>query len=136
MAHYVTFEQAKLIKSKGGIKFDSNRYYTKKGELRICQTFSQAYHSIVAGRGTDVPAPTQSDVVEWVRVNHGIWVDVTCDVYGNEWFATLAACSEKTWNDSNKRHDIYSAHREFYKACKKPHEAYEGAFDYILTNLI
>lgn len=71
---YVTYEQAVLFSKKGFDILTNNNYYDKHGELHFCQTHSEAYKLIAAGKGTDVTAPEQWQVIEWLRVKHGIYV--------------------------------------------------------------
>jgi hypothetical protein len=75
-------------------------------------------------------APEQWQVVEWLRVNHGIWVNIECDCYGELWYAKLLVASKERWSDLDKRHDVTSAYR-FLGEYKSPQEAYSSAFDYL-----
>jgi predicted DNA-binding protein (UPF0278 family) len=75
-------------------------------------------------------------LVEWLRINHSIHVEVSCDVYGELWFVKLEVCSKEVWDDLDKRHKILTAHRKFNNEHKSKQEAYSAAFDYILNNLI
>jgi hypothetical protein len=81
-------------------------------------------------------APEQWQIMEWLRVNHGIHIEVSCDVYGELWYANLFVCSKEVWEDEDKRHNILTANRKFINEHKSKQEAYESAFDYILNELI
>ena len=72
--HYVTFEQAKWLKEKG---FKSkSRYYDGSGELVETpdipkNDYTHTNNYIQRFRWE---APEQHVVVEWLRVNYGIWI--------------------------------------------------------------
>jgi hypothetical protein len=121
---YATFEQAKKLKEK---RFNE-----------ICFSwYSDVGDRILYGAAEmDFKAPEQWQVVEWLRVNHGIHLEVSCDVYGELWFVKLEVCSKEVWDDLDKRHKILTAHRKFNNEHKSKQEAYSAAFDYILNNLI
>jgi len=79
---------------------------------------------------------TYSVVVEWLRINHGIWVEIKPECYGNHWYVNLNICSREAWDNLYKRNEVLSAFREFNNEHPTPQEAYSAAFDYILNNLI
>jgi hypothetical protein len=153
---YATFEQAEKLKEKN---FDvkCKHYYEfaltskknkqdgysgpfgwKKGELNI-----QSGHFINNDKHVDssneawflCSRPEQWQIVEWLRVNHGIHIEVSCDVYGELWYAKLHVCSKEVWEDLDKRHNILTAHHKFNEH-KSKQEAYSTAFDHILKELI
>ena len=139
---YVTFEQAKLLAEKEYPQTPtklSRTYYNYKGEFNgdvtehlkalLRRDLEKSLQYIT------VAAPEQWEVVEWLRVNHGIWVEVTPDSYGEEWFVTCKPCSKKVWDDIELRSKVHLSklHFLFYKT---PQEAYSAAFDYILKELI
>ncbi len=139
---YVTFEQAKLLKGKEfEVKvrpmyyFEKTIYtgsymYNTDGVLKLCSM------PLVCLKSAWIDAPEQWQVVEWLRVNYGIWISVEGDSYGDYWYVKLTVCSEEVWEDLDKRPGINSAHRKFNNEHKSPQEAYSGAFDYILKELI
>ena len=98
---YITFEQAKWIKEKGfkNIEID----YGLNQMLNNCNP------------------PEQWEVVEWLRVNHGIWVFVGADAFNKKkfWGSVLNLTTDK-----NKQ----------TRFCSTPQEAYSAAFDYIKDN--
>jgi len=130
---YVTFEQAKLLKEKGfdelttvwrqhgnGISGDvegKRDYYNRKGDVYVS-------------------LPEQWQVIEWLRVNHGIWINIEPEEYGQYYYVKLNVCSQELWEDLDKRHEVITAHRKFNNEHKTPQEAYSAAFDYILNDLI
>lgn len=113
---HVTFEQAQLLKEKG---FDEIcfSWYSDRGD-RI----------LYGVREEDFKAPEHWQVVEWLRVKHGIhiWVEPYNDeelslvLYENKIIDT-----KDDWNDSSD----YT----FYHSSQ---EAYSAAFDYVLNDLI
>jgi hypothetical protein len=125
---YVTFEQAKWIRDviKSEAKYDENGFLFH----------SKDYHLSGSKFNNSISAPEQWQVIEWLRVNHGIHLGVSCDAYGKFWYANLNVCSKEVWEDEDKRHNILSAHFKFNNEHKSPQEAYSAAFDYILNNLI
>jgi hypothetical protein len=66
-------------------------------------------------------------LVEWLRVNHGIWVRLTTYAFGFQYHLDNTPDPE-TWNIDRR----YDCADDF----KTPQEAYSAAFDYILNNLI
>ena len=129
---YVTFEQAKLLKEKG---FDVEcKMCVEEGAERplpfncgntIHKNSLHPYYS----------APEQWQVVEWLRVNHDIWVYSECDVYGDGWYPKILPCSRTVWSNVKLREKIEEFTRYRNLGYKTPQEAYSAAFDYILTNL-
>jgi hypothetical protein len=117
---YITFEQAKLLKEKGfdelttvwrqhgdGISGDvegKRDYYNRKGDI---------YTSL----------PEQQQVLEWLRINHGIWI--TIGLF-NRKYKYLISQIDDIWGFDDKKGDKFNT----------PQEAYSAAFDYILKELI
>jgi hypothetical protein len=72
---------------------------------------------------------TYSVVVEWLRVNHGIWVRVEPD-WDGMWWAQIK---------SNSIPHARIGKWQVITACapyNSPQEAYSAAFDYVLNNLL
>jgi hypothetical protein len=127
---YATFEQGKKLKEKG---FNQR---TKMVWLDALGQHLREVHLSLELNYKEYNAPEQWQIVEWLRINHGIHVEVSCDVYGELWYANLFVCSKEVWEDEDKRHNILSAHNKFINEHKSPQEAYSAAFDYILNELI
>lgn len=135
---YISFEQAKLLKEKGFKYYCRVSYWdneltshTPGFPLENGETSQENYY--------DFPrfyAPEQHQVVEWLRINHGIWVEIKPECYGDRWFANLNICSREAWDNLYKRNEVLSAFREFNNEHPTPQEAYSAAFDYILNKLI
>jgi len=117
----VTNAQSKLLKEKGfnepcKMVWDNwNNLEEWYGSLlhRNSDKNASVYYS----------APEQWQVVEWLRIKHGIWIEVIM-TYPNKWEYN---CLEI---ESNKQL------AEIHSQLSSPQEAYSAAFDYILTNLI
>jgi hypothetical protein len=101
---YVTFEQAKLLKEKSykGIEID----YGLNQMLN---------HS---------KPPEQHQVIEWLRIVHGIWI----------WIEP----KETVWNYfvSLNTKPANKAFRSYNHYFKSPQAAYSAAIDYVLKELI
>jgi len=147
---YATFEQAKWLKEKGL----NDHFYRRQGEdstrrvsCKYCydpldesktlQLWSDNIESSTKERLERlISAPEHWQVVEWLRINHGIWVEIKPECYGDHWYANLNICSREAWDNLYKRNEVLSAFREFNNEHPTPQEAYSAAFDYILNNLI
>lgn len=121
---YVTFEQAKLLKEKG---FKSkSRYYDGSGELvKVPDIPENDYrHTNNFAQRFRYEAPEQWQVLEWLRVEKGIWVHVYYLTDRNCW------CWDcyKYLEDGLLNEPGFS----FNMNLKSPQEAYSAAFDYIL----
>jgi hypothetical protein len=145
MNTYVTFEQAKLLKEKGFDQNINSAWFNRVGNfLGICNikedgtqvTYSNTYSSaeLVTREyyneccSYKYCAPEQWQVVEWLRVNHGIWIEVTS---GNMCWSLWAFSIHEKGLTFIKY--CSNTHNQFYDS---PQEAYSGAFDYILKELI
>jgi hypothetical protein len=129
---YVTFEQAKVLKSKG---FDvpTLAYRQKSAKigdetiLPLTLPDKEFYWAVYDWNHypSEVPyysIPEQWQVVEWLRVNYSIWIVCSpdeecfgCTIY------TIKSGIKFIYNSENKL---------------TPQEAYSAAFDYVLKNLI
>jgi hypothetical protein len=140
---YVTFEQAKLINNE--IRNKKKCYLYKDGSEVTDQFISDKFNGNIPApmdvaksvwSNSFIERPEQWQVVEWLRVNHSIWVSVVTDCYGESWYVNLDVCSKEVWENVDKRHDILSAYRKFNNEHSSPQEAYSAAFDYVLNNLV
>jgi hypothetical protein len=142
---YVTFEQAKWLKEKGlndhfyhrqgedSTRWVSCKYcYDPLDESKTLQLWSDNIESSTKERLERlISAPEQHQVVEWLRVNHGIWVSVGVGnlFHGDKFFILIKKYNIDRWELTpldNERHSPYDT----------PQQAYSAAFDYILNNLI
>ena len=127
---YVSFKQAKWLKEKG---FDvpTYGYYfndTIVDEPCITSTLERNSSMVV----TAYAAPEQHQVVEWLRVNHGIWIEVRhIKTFGINRFHIMI------WDYKNPEDYMtiyYDGVGPGYKVWDTPAEAYSTAFDYIQQN--
>jgi len=129
---YATFDQAKWLKEKD-FDVEVQWAFDQNGEDYKDEHWDINYNS---PSYNCYSKPEQHQVVEWLRVNHGIWVRVEGDNYGEYWFAKLSVCSKKVWENLELRTKILKS--AFYMGeYRSPQEAYSAAFDYIKNeNLI
>lgn len=123
---YVTREQAKWLKEK---EFDLPTYayysglnfYTGEYKNHSQTTIGDTpMHKMLIGYTS---APEQWQVVEWLRVNHGIWIYVVGG--GNNRYYPM-------YQDKNQ----YKLALDLDKFYDTPQEAYEAAIEYTLNNLL
>ena len=129
---YITFEQAKWLKEKGfDTKIQAAFINNKLVEFNIKTNFRSLLENL--DTGTDIiVAPEQWQVVEWLRVNHGIWVSVGVGslFHGDKFFILIKKYNIDRW-------ELTPLDNESHSPYDTPQEAYSAAFDYILTsNLI
>jgi hypothetical protein len=124
---YVTFEQAKWLKEKG---FDVNCMNAYAEERLIDKKtggdkFTGIYRLVTKSRFHKryYSAPEQWQVIEWLRVNHGIWIYSSWGTYYDKtvWYYYISTTGKKSSNNNDSRF-------------KSPQEAISAAFDYILNN--
>jgi hypothetical protein len=121
---YVTFEQAKWLFENG---FDSdycNHCYDTNKKLKRASVTNKWIKEDGGYYNTTnlLIAPEQHQVVQWLRVNHGIWVYSYTN--GKIWYA----CIQHTFGDMVELPSRLGEH-------KSPQEAYSAVFDYIRFNL-
>lgn len=123
---YVTFEQAKLLKDN---KFDvlCNCYYF------VGDTGNNVNHFVNEPKttlkkwnedGLCISAPEQWQVIEWLRVNHDIWI--TSSILKDDEWHYLLRRKVNNWNVEFPTKETFNS----------PQEAYSKAFDYIFEKLI
>jgi len=122
---YVTFEQAKWLKEIGIIPpfYKENYFIKSNSELMInmkAETFDSDIH---------IYAPEQHQAIEWLRINHGIWV--TVDVDCRDFFDTNLLFFFRICDIKENLKCIYLCTEKYYDS---PQAAYSEAFDYILNN--
>ena len=110
---YVTFEQAELLKEKRFDIWCEFRYTDFNGQIKLAKDASELFPL----------APEQWQVVEWLRINHGIWVGVSLF---NKKYKYLINQIEDTWCFNDKKGDKFNT----------PQQAYSAAFDYVLKELM
>jgi hypothetical protein len=119
---YVTFEQAKLLKEKG-LYFplsSDNCYWTSDGK-RIA-----SYNWFTPEELSNyVDSLQQWQVVEFLRINHSIWVEVRYYEFVKMFIYEIVGL--------NNNKGMTSRGVEHFDT---PQKAYSAAFDYILKELI
>jgi hypothetical protein len=142
---YVTFEQAKWLKEKGFGKWSGNikttdychgKYFHKKPSGYGLVNWKETDILFITGYDNWVNeypycdiwtyAPEQHQVVEWLLVNHGIWVSVDKQNYKLfKWRVSNINLRNDAISDLIEKSDFnYDT----------PQKAYSAAFDYILNN--
>jgi hypothetical protein len=110
--HYVDFNTAKWFKEKGFNEQCLTIY--QDGEiLQLKSTISNS--QFMTSR--NYSAPEQHVVVEWLRVNYGIWIVVNITI-DNRWYCELYNLKDKN----------------IIKYYNSPQEAYSAVFDFIIEN--
>lgn len=140
---YVTFKQAKLLKEKGFDEACSHYYindfqnFKHDGILYKCGLPDSEKHKNTfqfVRRKNQLHicnAPEHWQVVNWLLINHNIWV--TADVDCRDFFDANLLFFFRICDIGENLKCIYSSTEKYYKT---PKEAYSAAFDYILNNKI
>lgn len=143
---YISFEQAKLLKEKGfdipTVKFyylHDNRKWHQDGEL------GEGFNDDYWGDNTNlnwnkdgrlpfkpfsdcVSAPEQHTIVEWLRITHGIWIQIFPIGENKE----MKYYCKIIKNDNGWVKIVH----QISTIVITPQEAYSSAFDYVLKELI
>jgi hypothetical protein len=115
---YVTFEQSKYFYSKG-LDLICENYW-----LQTQTEYKRVYiRELYADETPICSAPEQWQVVEWLRVNHGIWISIDM-IYEENQIGFWYCIRQSKEGDEAIQSDEYST----------PQEAYSAAFDYIKDN--
>jgi hypothetical protein len=107
---YVTFEQAKFIR----YPFLTDTGYSFSGKT------IQRKYIITDGW---INRPEQWQVVEWLRINHGIWIFLERGLEPVNFYPVI---------DINHKVTSFKYHPPMWH--NSPQEAYSSAFDYIKDN--
>jgi len=135
---YITFEQAKWLREKGFDEECSHSYKEvepiilyQHQDKKYNNSFKKEWQNTVRKNSqmdnaviNRYSAPEQWQVVEWLRVNHGIWVIVLPELLNGEKIRYYPSIFEKGVGE-----DI----EQYFDT---PQEAISAAFDYILKELI
>jgi hypothetical protein len=127
---YVTFEQAKLLKDKG-YEIDTEEVLFCRDEINNIEEHQLKNRGVIYNATSinykvdenEYRIYHQWEFVEWLRINHGIWVYSYTN--GKIWYASI----QHTFGDMVELPSRLGEHNS-------PQEAYSSAFDYILNNLI
>jgi hypothetical protein len=124
---YVDFNTAKLLKEKGFDEITDTIFMINHSTEVVFENINGLKHS--DGNNPFISRPEQWEVVEWLRINHGIEIEITKD--------RTAKWSNNYYNHSIFKNDILVHQRQLGGTKPNtPQEVYSAAFDYILTNLI
>ena len=123
--HYVDFATAKWLKEKGFDVPCKQRFWVGfEGDFHFqddCLLLN--YNNYDDSSITYYSAPEQHQVIEWLRVNHGIWIAIT--INGLDKLFTFDIHNYKQQGSlGNIQNGGYNS----------PQEAYSAAFDYIRKN--
>lgn len=140
---YVTFEQAKLLKEKG---FDIPvRYGVYGRKMKMTEYVGSTRNPCQIDRNWNTPkakswsVPEQWQVVEWLRVEKGIWILVIPTVT-SDWTYKIIRVIGEVDNDVISGLISVSDIPPYKDVCaydfSTPQEAYSHAFDHIIENLI
>ena len=128
---YVTFEQAKLLKKKG-FNIPTNLCYADGDNRALPFNCGNSKH--INNKHPYYSAPEQWMVVEWIRLNYGIWIYPYCA--GNNKFhygvansMTGSIITNSYRRNGNKLESLFAGY-------SSPQEATSAAFDYVLKELI
>jgi hypothetical protein len=133
---YVTFEQAKKLKELG-LSAKSDKYwvmmtkdeYTEMSDVQL----EDLDYSIGIGGNLVITKYQQWQVVEWLKVQHGIWVFPEYQFGRKKWLFNITLL--------NYFDEALKIQEQYYKDLGEvdydtTQEAYSAAFDYVLNNLI
>jgi len=125
---YVTLEQAKVLKDKG-FNVPVNNFYTIgiMSDGLITDTCNYQDINYEFTNLSIWSKPEQWQVIEWLRIEHGIHIRLTTYAFGYQYHLDNTP-DPKTWTTDRR----YDCETNF----ETPQEAYSAAFDYILNELI
>jgi hypothetical protein len=137
---YATPEQAKKLKEKG-FDLECNSFYNfhkpQINGLRGLVTPREHNSGIYQDHNGETEdddlicsAPEQWQIVEWLRINHGIWISIQIGHDENKvWYNVYLEKIELTY-------EFEPINNDFDIGGDTPQEAYSAAFDHILNELI
>jgi hypothetical protein len=120
---YATFEQAKWLKEKNWLQRTKMVWLYSLGKQHLREV-----HLSLELNDAEYNAPEQWQVVEWLRVNHGIWISIQIGHDENKvWYNVYLEKIELTY-------EFEPINNNFDIGGDTPQEAYSAAFDYIKDN--
>lgn len=128
---YVDFNTAKLLKEKGFDLKSRYHYPNLSSKQDICLVNNWNNFTDMSGSSDYYTAPEQHQVVEWLRIEKGIWIQVSISRYGKFYCNVLKKEATKSL-DNPISWEMQSQLNDF----NSPQAAYSAAFDYILIKLI
>jgi hypothetical protein len=137
---YVTFEQGKLLKKKEFKLEKCKEYFTDGTYSESNDPKGVFMEAVKHNKVISCLMPEQHQVVEWLRVNHGIWIytyPVAPFVIDGEDYPKIVWVSKIcSLNQVNFEKFIDADNGLAVNHHRSPQEAYSAAFDYILKELI
>ena len=118
---YATFELSKLLKEKEWQQRTKMVWLDSLGKQHLREV-----NLSLELNNAEYDAPEQWQVVEWLRVNHGIWV----------WVRPYKDHAADNNDPIQHQMNVYKNGVTVSKEFNSHEEAYSAAFDYILNNLI
>lgn len=135
---YLTFEQAKLLKEKGFDLPCKQRFWVGYENQEHFQDncTNENWNNYDDSSTIYYSAPEQWQVVEWLRINHNIDLQVICNYskLGRTYRMGIIFINKK-----NKIDTIFIRPKDYeheFIEFNSPQEAYSAAFDYVLKELI
>jgi hypothetical protein len=121
---YATFEQGKKLKEKGfDVKCES---YFLEDEIEYSYPRPENWNL----KTDTISCPEQWQIVEWLRINHGIWISIQIGHDENKvWYNVYLEKIELTY-------EFEPINNDFDIGGDTPQEAYSAVFDHILNELI
>ena len=143
---YATFEQAKLLKKKG-FRVATKNAWDSHGKNKIIESsMKDELDWNKLDKGAYYAAPEQWQIVEWLRVEKGIWIQPFIqfeNAIEDECAETLeygyGVYNFEEMRKMNQNVFPYIARDDVDNhvfGFKSPQEAYSAAFDHILNELI
>jgi hypothetical protein len=124
--HYVNYDFAKFLKSKGfNVPCKQAFYGDVEDEDIEYNEPTTTGDDFILGE-YDCYAPEHWEVVEWLRVNYGIFISCEQNYKGEFWTQV-----HKKNDHIIPRWEVIAAN---YDSPNSPQEAYSAAFDYIKNN--
>jgi hypothetical protein len=127
---YVTFEQAKKLKEKGFIGILCKSKYWDDSTKEVASDEDGEYRKANENESF-LERPEQGVVIEWLRVNHGIWISVKVIKWDYEKDTIKFNYNICKLNPNNPSNII-----DFEYNFNTPQEAISEAIDYVLEHLI
>jgi hypothetical protein len=116
--NYVTYEVAKLLKEKGCLETNKMRFHFLSNLMT---------HLPYPGKKEVIYALEHWQVIEWLRLNHNIWIQPVYQINGYWGFDIQKLDIERILN---------GAVHSFMVKCNSPKEACDEAFLHVLTKVI
>jgi hypothetical protein len=127
---YITFEQAKWLKEKG-YEIDTDEILFCRDEINNIEEHQLKNRDVIYNATSinykvgenEYRIYHQWEFVEWLRVNHGIWVEVRYYEFYKVFIYEIVGLNNGKGTTSKGISHFYS-----------PQEAYSAAFNYIFNN--